>query len=72
MLMTTIPFPPHPLQAGIALFPDSTFIALVYANFMLDMLGFSQTGAKQLEVGVGVWCVGRVCAGDGVAHCRVV
>ncbi|GLC74510.1 hypothetical protein PLESTF_001521700 [Pleodorina starrii] len=37
------------IKAGVALFPDSAFVALVYANFMLDMLGFSQTGAKQLE-----------------------
>ncbi|EFJ51253.1 hypothetical protein VOLCADRAFT_87875 [Volvox carteri f. nagariensis] len=37
------------IKAGVALFPDSAFVAAVYANFMLDMLGFSQTGARQLE-----------------------
>ncbi|GIL42523.1 hypothetical protein Vafri_484 [Volvox africanus] len=37
------------IKAGVALFPDNAYVALVYANFMLDMLGFSQTGAKQLE-----------------------
>ncbi len=45
------PSPPALLpQAGVALFPDSAFVAMVYANFMLEMLGFSQTGARQLEV----------------------
>ncbi|PNW76483.1 hypothetical protein CHLRE_11g467629v5 [Chlamydomonas reinhardtii] len=38
------------IKAGSALFPDSAYIALLHANFMLDALGFSQTGAKQLEV----------------------
>ncbi|KAG2439095.1 hypothetical protein HYH02_006619 [Chlamydomonas schloesseri] len=38
------------IKAGAALFPDSAYVALLHANFMLDALGFSQTGAKQLEV----------------------
>ncbi|GLI70677.1 hypothetical protein VaNZ11_015617 [Volvox africanus] len=37
------------IKAGVALFPDNAYVALVYANFMLDMLGFSQTGSRQLE-----------------------
>ncbi|KAG2426217.1 hypothetical protein HXX76_013198 [Chlamydomonas incerta] len=37
------------IKAGVARFPGSSYVNLVYANFLLDVLGFSQTGGKQLE-----------------------
>ncbi|KAG2436029.1 hypothetical protein HYH02_011741 [Chlamydomonas schloesseri] len=37
------------IKAGVARFPGSAYVNLVYANFLLDVLGFSQTGGKQLE-----------------------
>lgn len=39
------------LQAGTLLFPDNAFVSVLYANFLLDNLGFSQTGRRQMEVG---------------------
>ncbi|KAG2492486.1 hypothetical protein HYH03_009151 [Edaphochlamys debaryana] len=37
------------IKAGLARFPQSAFAGLVHADFLLDVLGFSQTGGKQLE-----------------------
>ncbi|KAG2488728.1 hypothetical protein HYH03_012728 [Edaphochlamys debaryana] len=37
------------IKSGVALYSDSAYATLVHANYMIDVLGFSQTGAKQLE-----------------------
>ncbi|KAG2495798.1 hypothetical protein HYH03_006041 [Edaphochlamys debaryana] len=37
------------LSSGVALHSDSAYATLVHANYMIDVLEFTQTGAKQLE-----------------------
>lgn len=42
--------PPAAPQAGLALFPSSSYMALLHANFMIEVLGVSQSGQRQVEV----------------------
>ncbi|KAG2488727.1 hypothetical protein HYH03_012727 [Edaphochlamys debaryana] len=37
------------IKSGVALYSDSAYATLLHANYMIDVLEFTQTGAKQLE-----------------------
>ncbi|KXZ42914.1 hypothetical protein GPECTOR_111g247 [Gonium pectorale] len=37
------------IKAGVATFPGNAFVALVQANFMIDVLGVGQSGCRQVE-----------------------
>ncbi|PNH12169.1 Tiny macrocysts protein C [Tetrabaena socialis] len=37
------------VQAGLATFPTSPFVALYHANFMIDVFGVAQGGARRIE-----------------------
>ncbi|GLI60724.1 hypothetical protein VaNZ11_002822 [Volvox africanus] len=39
----------HVIQAGIAMFPTSAYMVLLQANFMIDVLGVSQSGSRRIE-----------------------
>jgi hypothetical protein len=40
------------LQAGLEMFPTSAFMVVLHANFMIDVLGVSQSGSRRIEVRV--------------------
>ncbi|PNW87839.1 hypothetical protein CHLRE_01g003950v5 [Chlamydomonas reinhardtii] len=37
------------IKAGLAMFPGSAYMVLLHANFMIDVLGVSQSGARRIE-----------------------
>ncbi len=39
------------LQAGVEMFPQSAYMVLLHGNFMIDVLGISQSGSRRIEVG---------------------
>ncbi|GFR44799.1 hypothetical protein Agub_g6134 [Astrephomene gubernaculifera] len=40
------------IKAGLELFPGNAFVALVQANFMIDVLGVAQSGSRHVEAAV--------------------
>ncbi|GFR46566.1 hypothetical protein Agub_g8158, partial [Astrephomene gubernaculifera] len=48
------------IQAGLAMFPASAYMVLLHANFMIDVLGVSQSGSRRIEdarkLNPGVMC----------------
>ncbi|KXZ42658.1 hypothetical protein GPECTOR_127g536 [Gonium pectorale] len=40
------------IKAGLAMFPSSAYMVLLHANFMIDVLGISQTGNARIEEAV--------------------
>jgi hypothetical protein len=38
------------IQAGLAMFPNSAYMVLLHGNFMIDVLGVSQSGSRRIEV----------------------
>ncbi|GIL50716.1 hypothetical protein Vafri_6834 [Volvox africanus] len=39
----------HLIKAGLEMFPTSAFMVLLHANFMIDVLGISQSGSRRIE-----------------------
>ncbi|GIM04869.1 hypothetical protein Vretimale_9356 [Volvox reticuliferus] len=39
----------HIIKAGLEMFPGSAFMVLLHANFMIDVLGISQSGSRRIE-----------------------
>ncbi|GFR46567.1 hypothetical protein Agub_g8160 [Astrephomene gubernaculifera] len=39
----------HFIKAGLARFPASAYMVLLHANFMIDVLGVSQSGSRRIE-----------------------
>ncbi|KAG2435420.1 hypothetical protein HYH02_011920 [Chlamydomonas schloesseri] len=37
------------IKAGLAMFPGSAYMVLLHADFMIDVLGVSQSGARRIE-----------------------
>ncbi|GLC56207.1 hypothetical protein PLESTB_001079800 [Pleodorina starrii] len=37
------------IQAGLAMFPNSAYMVLLHGNFMIDVLGVSQSGSRRIE-----------------------
>ncbi|KXZ45665.1 hypothetical protein GPECTOR_52g63 [Gonium pectorale] len=37
------------IKAGLAMFPKSAYMVLVHANFMIDVLGVSQSGGRRVQ-----------------------
>ncbi|GLI60726.1 hypothetical protein VaNZ11_002824 [Volvox africanus] len=37
------------IKAGLEMFPTSAFMVLLHANFMIDVLGISQSGSRRIE-----------------------
>ncbi|KXZ45668.1 hypothetical protein GPECTOR_52g66 [Gonium pectorale] len=37
------------IKAGLALFPNSAYMVLLHANFMIDVLGIHQSGSRRIE-----------------------
>ncbi|PNH08057.1 Tiny macrocysts protein B, partial [Tetrabaena socialis] len=38
------------IKAGLAMFPSSSYMVLLHSNFMIDVLGVSQSGGRRMEV----------------------
>ncbi|GLC41265.1 hypothetical protein PLESTM_001177800 [Pleodorina starrii] len=39
----------HVIKAGLAMFPNSAYMVLLHGNFMIDVLGVSQSGSSRIE-----------------------
>ncbi|GLC41288.1 hypothetical protein PLESTB_001078900 [Pleodorina starrii] len=39
----------HVVQVGVAMFPNSAYMVLLQGNFMIDVLGVSQSGSRRIE-----------------------
>ncbi|PNH05154.1 Tiny macrocysts protein B [Tetrabaena socialis] len=37
------------IKAGLAMFPSSAYMVLLHANFMIDVLGVTQSGGRRIE-----------------------